>query len=80
MKRKALNAITSVMLQMATVVCGFVLPRMILAHYGSDVNGLVQSISQFMGYIVLAELGVAQCCNRRSTARWPGATGARSAA
>ncbi len=58
MKRKALNAITSVMLQMATVVCGLVLPRMILAHYGSDVNGLVQSISQFMGYIVLAELGV----------------------
>ena len=61
MKRKALNAITSVMLQMATVVCGFVLPRMILAHYGSDVNGLVQSISQFMGYIVAGG----------STAAWP---------
>ena len=58
MKRNAWNAITSLMLQVITIICGFVLPRMVLSAYGSQVNGLVQSISQFLGYIMLAELGM----------------------
>lgn len=34
------------------------MPRLILKHFGSDVNGLVNSISQFLGIISFLELGV----------------------
>ena len=48
------------MLQVVTVICGFVLPRLILEHYGSEVNGLTQSIKQFLGMISFLELGIGQ--------------------
>lgn len=61
MKKKIyLNTVTSLLLQVVTVICGFILPRMILGTYGSDVNGLVQSITQFLGVISFLELGVGQ--------------------
>ena len=46
-----LNSATSLISQAATVICNFVLTRLILLHFGSDVNGLVSSISQFLGFI-----------------------------
>ena len=57
-KKLALNTITSLILQLVTVVCGFILPRLILESFGSDVNGLVNSIMQFLGVITLLDLGV----------------------
>lgn len=45
-------------LQIFTIVCGFILPRLYLEYYGSAVNGLVSSITQFLGFIALAECGV----------------------
>lgn len=48
----------SLFLQVFTIVYGFVLPRLFLDYYGSAVNGLVSSISQFLGFIALAECGV----------------------
>lgn len=39
-------------------ISGFILPRLILSTYGSDVNGLVNSITQFLGVISLLDLGV----------------------
>ncbi len=57
-KKLALNTITSLLLQFTTVVCGFILPRLILGTYGSDVNGLITSITQFLGVITLLDLGV----------------------
>lgn len=45
-------------LQVFTIVYGFVLPRLFLEYFGSAVNGLVSSISQFLGFIALAECGV----------------------
>ena len=45
-------------LQIVTVICGFVLPRLILEEFGSGINGLVHSISQFLGVITLLDLGV----------------------
>ena len=35
-----------------------ILPRLILETFGSDVNGLVNSITQFLGVITLLDLGV----------------------
>ena len=57
-KRLILNTITSLLLQLTTIICGFVLPRLILNHFGSNVNGLVNSITQFLQIISFLELGV----------------------
>ena len=48
----------SLLCEVVTIICGFILPRLIMANYGSQVNGLVQSITQFLGLISLCELGV----------------------
>ena len=49
---------SGLLLQVTTVLCGFVLPRAILNRYGSDVNGLLNSIAQFLQMIAFLELGV----------------------
>ena len=57
-KRLFYNTISSLVFQIVTIICGFVLPRLILNAYGSEVNGLVNSITQFLGVISFLELGV----------------------
>lgn len=57
-KKLAFNTVTSVGLQIVITISGFILPRLILGTYGSDVNGLVNSITQFLGVISLLDLGV----------------------
>lgn len=52
------NSIVPLIYQVATVICGFILPRLILGHFGTEVNGLVNSITQFLGIIAFLELGV----------------------
>lgn len=54
----ALNTITSLLFQITTILCGFIVPRLILSQYGSEVNGLVNSINQYLGIIAFLELGV----------------------
>lgn len=57
--KKALkNIIYSLLLQFSTVICGFITPVLIISQYGSEVNGLISSITQFLAYIVLLESGV----------------------
>lgn len=53
-----LNTLSSLFHQVTAVVCGFIVPRIILGAYGSDVNGLVNSIAQFLHVIAFLELGV----------------------
>lgn len=43
-----------------SVLSGFILPRFFLKQYGSEVNGLVHSISQFLGIISFMDLGIGQ--------------------
>lgn len=52
------NTITSLTLQVVTLICGFILPRLILQSFGSAANGLVNSITQFLQIIAFLELGV----------------------
>lgn len=40
------------------MVQGLILPRLILSFFGSDVNGLISSITQFLGFISLLEGGL----------------------
>ena len=57
-KRLMLNTISSFAFQIAAIVYGFVLPRLILRAYGSEVNGLVASIEEFLAVISFLDLGV----------------------
>lgn len=52
------NIITSLLCQLITIINGLVVPRLILGSFGSEVNGLVSSISQFLNYITLLEGGL----------------------
>ena len=60
MKNKAtlLNMISGMVLQFFTLVSGFILPKIILTCFGSEVNGLVSSLNQFLSYITLVEGGI----------------------
>jgi O-antigen/teichoic acid export membrane protein len=57
-KKAALNMLTSLLLQMVSIICGLIAPRLIIETFGSGINGVTASISQFLGYIVLLEAGV----------------------
>lgn len=57
-KKLAWNTISGLVMQATTVLCGFILPRAILNRFGSDVNGLINSIAQFLQMIAFLELGV----------------------
>ena len=48
----------SLLAQVTVLVCGFILPRFFLQSFGSEVNGMVNSIAQFLGVISFLELGV----------------------
>ncbi|MDY5819988.1 MAG: hypothetical protein SPJ70_01570 [Candidatus Borkfalkiaceae bacterium] len=57
-KNATLNILFAIILQLVTFVRGLILPRIIIPAYGSDINGLVSSITQFLTYISLLEAGV----------------------
>ena len=57
-KRLLYNTVSSLIFQLTTIICGFILPRLILNAFGSEVNGLVNSITQFLGVISFLQLGV----------------------
>ena len=59
-KKRALklNTISSLVFEIVTIISGIILPRLIIGQYGSDVNGLVNSITQFIGVVAFLELGV----------------------
>ncbi|MDE5539332.1 MAG: polysaccharide biosynthesis C-terminal domain-containing protein, partial [Bacilli bacterium] len=52
------NAITSLLLQLITILSGFIIPRLILRTFGSEVNGLISSLNQFLNYVTLLEGGI----------------------
>lgn len=53
-----LNMFSGLVLQIFTLINGFILPKIILSFFGSEVNGLVSSINQFLSYIALVEGGI----------------------
>lgn len=44
--------------QILTIALGILLPRLVLVNYGSEVNGLINSITQIYTYIGLLEAGI----------------------
>lgn len=52
------NALSSLLLQAVNIVVGFIVPHALIGTYGSGVNGLVTSLTQFVSYIQLVEAGI----------------------
>lgn len=57
-KKALINSMTSLLAQIVTIVCGFILPRLILSAFGSSYNGITSSITQFMNCVILLRAGV----------------------
>lgn len=57
-KKKAIyNILSNLLLQIIIVIYGFIVPKVIITSFGSNVNGLISSITQFLAYITLLESG-----------------------
>lgn len=54
----AKNTFWNLVYQLTAIVAGFLVPRAIIGVYGSEVNGLVTSLTQFIGYFALVEAGI----------------------
>ena len=52
------NTVSSLVLQLVTVLVGFIVPFVIIGTYGSETNGLVASLDQCVAYIQLVEAGI----------------------
>ena len=57
-KKALYNSLASAVSQIVTMVCGFILPRLILSTFGSSYNGITASVSQFLSVIALLRAGV----------------------
>ena len=49
---------SNLVLHAVTAACGFVLPPMVVRAFGSEVNGMVSSITQFIAYLNIVEAGI----------------------
>ena len=56
-KKAIYNIITNLLLQVITILYGFIVPKIIISNFGSNTNGLISSITQFLAYITLLESG-----------------------
>lgn len=52
------DAVSNILLQFSIIVSGLILPHFIIEAYGSTINGMVASITQFLSYITLLEAGI----------------------
>lgn len=53
-----LNIIVSLGCQLVTLLCGFIVPRLLIGAFGSEAYGATTSITQFLAYITLLEGGI----------------------
>ncbi len=57
-KKAVINAITSLIYEFTRIVSAFLIPRLVLQSFGSDTNGINQSVTQFISYISLLTAGI----------------------
>ncbi len=57
-KRAKMNICITLLGQFVTIICGLIVPRLLLSAYGSEAYGATTSIAQFLGYIMLFEGGI----------------------
>ncbi|MBQ8472245.1 MAG: polysaccharide biosynthesis C-terminal domain-containing protein [Bacilli bacterium] len=59
MKKKTIkNVFGSIFYQLIYLLCGLLIPRILIDGYGSNTYALITSITQFLSYIILLESGI----------------------
>ena len=58
LKKSSYNLIFGVLGQLIAIAFGIILPRLVLVEYGSEINGLINSVTQIFSYFSLLEAGV----------------------
>ncbi len=58
LKKLKWNSILALCYQFILIITGLILPRCFLHYYGSEVNGLISSITQFLAFINICDLGI----------------------
>ena len=53
------NISTSFIAQIIAMICGLIIPRLMIRSFGSELNGAATSIANFLAYISLIEGGIA---------------------
>lgn len=53
------NSASTALLQITTMIVGFIVPRIMISNYGSEINGLIASVTQLINYFNLLEAGLA---------------------
>lgn len=56
--RARLNIVMSLFRQGVTLLCGIIIPKLLISTFGSEAYGATTSISQFLAYITLLEGGI----------------------
>lgn len=57
-KKALINIIANLLLQVTVAISGLLLPRFFIIAYGSTMNGMIVSVTQFISYLALVEAGV----------------------
>lgn len=57
-KRSLLNLFSASLGQLMMIAIGFLLPRLFITNFGSEVNGLLSSANQILVYLAIFEAGV----------------------
>ena len=57
-KRAKWNILVSLFSQAVTLICGLIVPRLMIGAFGSEAYGATSSITQFLAYITLLEAGI----------------------
>lgn len=57
-KNTKYNLLFGILSQAVSIALGVILPRLFLTSYGSEINGLLSSVTQIYAYIALVEAGI----------------------
>ncbi len=57
-KNAKLNMLTGVLQEVVALVCGLILPRIVLGYFGSAYNGLINSITHFLSFSTVLRSGI----------------------
>ena len=58
-QKAKLNIMTSLITQFVTLICGIIVPQLLIKTFSSEIYGATTSITQFLAYISLLEGGIA---------------------
>ncbi len=58
-RKASLNIGVMAIYEVTAFICGLILPRLILSHFGSTYNGIINSATQFLSFVSILRLGIA---------------------